>query len=70
PKATILRTVSENPKRGLWFLATLLGVLFLFNIEQSFALGYSISLLPLIALAFFLAPPCGFFVFYILGGAR
>src|SRR3990167_2214880 len=68
PKATILQVVSEDPKRGLWILAFVYGVLALFNVSQALALGYVLSLFTILFFSVVLAPIWGIICFWIWSG--
>ena len=65
PRSTISKIVSENPKRGLWPLAWIYGILSLLSGSQSLSLGHSMSLLSLLLLAIVFAPLWGMAVFGI-----
>lgn len=65
PRATISAVTAENPKRGLWALAWIYGFLSLLNCFQSLSLGATMSLFPILLLAFVFAPIWGMVVFGI-----
>ena len=63
PRKTISAIAAGNPKKGIWVLAWIYGFLSLLNCFQSIGLGRSISLMPILFLAFFLAPLWGMAIF-------
>lgn len=68
PRATILQVASEDPKRGLWMLAAIYGFLSLLNVFQAVALGYFVSLFPILFLAIVFSPLWGYLIFNVWGG--
>lgn len=65
PRATIIQVISEDPKRGMWILAWIYGMLAFFNAFQGMSIGYSLSLLPTLCVALVFAPLWGMLSFWV-----
>ncbi len=66
PRTTIAQIVSDNPKRGIWALSWLYGILGLLNSLQLMSTGHAYNLFFIVPLTILLAPIFGFISFTIM----
>jgi len=60
PRETVARVVSENPKKDLWWLATIYGFSSLLNVFQSFLAGNSLQVFAIFIIALAISPFWGY----------
>ncbi len=68
PRETIRRIISDNPKQGLWRLATIYGFVSLLSTFQSLSMGSQVGVWFIFIISLIFAPIWGYILFAIWSG--
>ena len=68
PRETIQRILSDNPKQGLWRLATICGFVSLLSGFQSLSMGSQVELWVIFLVSLIFAPIWGYILFSVWSG--